>query len=102
MKIHELKTDPGRWHDVLYGNKGFEVRKNDRGYQTGDLLWLKRYDRETGKYANINSYPQILVRVNYILHDYDSVGLQEGYVAMGIGRVELRVAGPPPPRRSTD
>lgn len=40
MKIHELKLDTFYFDDVKSGLKTFEIRKNDRDYQVGDLLSL--------------------------------------------------------------
>lgn len=52
MSVHNLKTWPLHFRDITAGRKTFEVRKNDRGYQVGDLLVLQEYspscDRFTG------------------------------------------------------
>lgn len=47
VKIHDLKTDPSVFQAVLDGAKTYELRKNDRGYSTGDELRL-RETRYTG------------------------------------------------------
>jgi len=41
MKIHELKTDPDVFQQVWEGQKTFEIRKNDRNFQVGDMLVLR-------------------------------------------------------------
>lgn len=41
---HELKIWPQYFSRVIDGSKTFEVRKNDRGFQCGDLVTLKEYD----------------------------------------------------------
>lgn len=38
MKTHNLKLSIDFCDAVLSGEKTFEVRKNDRGFQTGDLI----------------------------------------------------------------
>lgn len=38
MKTHNLKLSVEFCDAVLSGEKTFEVRKNDRGFQTGDLI----------------------------------------------------------------
>lgn len=38
MKTHNLKLSIEFCDAVLSGEKTFEVRKNDRGFQTGDLI----------------------------------------------------------------
>jgi len=41
--IHELKTWPEYFEEILTGKKTFEVRKNDRDYKVGDTLILKEF-----------------------------------------------------------
>lgn len=43
MKVHELKTWPGPYDDVAMGRKRFEMRKFDRGYQSGDIVILREF-----------------------------------------------------------
>lgn len=40
---HELKTLPQYWDAVQRGEKTFEVRRDDRGFQKGDVLELVRH-----------------------------------------------------------
>ncbi len=61
--IHALKQYPKFFSDVTTGKKLFEVRKNDRDYQVGDLLALNEYDPETQSYTGAS----VLVYVDYIL-----------------------------------
>lgn len=57
--IHELKVWPDYYERLADGSKTFEVRKDDRGYQTGDTLWLREwkpsgdgvYTRDIGSYT---------------------------------------------------
>jgi hypothetical protein len=42
--IHELKTHPQYFARLADGSKTFEIRKNDRGYQAGDVLVLREYN----------------------------------------------------------
>lgn len=74
---HELKIYPKYFNDVALKEKTFEVRKNDRKYHTGDVLILKEWDniRYSGR--------EIEAEVVYILDDR-FVGIQPGYVVMGI------------------
>ena len=95
MKIHELKLDTEYFDDVKSGLKTFEIRKNDRDYQVGDLLSLSRFGdgehlkTKSGLYANkenslkaviLNEADTILMVVTYIT-DYEQ---KDGYVVMGI------------------
>ena len=47
---HTLKLDDRLWNAVFNGFKSFEVRKNDRYFQAGDLVRLRRYDTQEGCY----------------------------------------------------
>jgi hypothetical protein len=87
MKEHELKTDPQVFDDVVSGRKTFEIRKDDRGYEVGDSLKLRK-TRYTGsemaeglplEYIDLPLY----VYVTYILRG-PIYGLADGWVIMAI------------------
>lgn len=78
MTTHDLKTWPEFFHAVAEGRKTFEVRKNDRGFQTGDLLVLRRFEPKKGIYTG----ELLSVRVAYVL---SGNGIEPGYVALGLG-----------------
>ena len=82
MTTHELKILPQYFQAVWYGKKTFELRKDDRDYQRGDILVLKEWDgmKFTGS--------ALCVKVTYILQDAMQYGLQNGYVILGIRRIE--------------
>ena len=82
MKQHELKILPQYFQRVWDGTKTFELRKDDRDYQRGDILVLREWDGE--KYTG----SALCVKVTYILQDAEKYGLQDGYVIMGIRRIE--------------
>lgn len=48
MKIHKLKLDPKYFEDVRTGEMKFNIRKNDRDFEVGDVLELKLYHKEAG------------------------------------------------------
>ena len=76
--IHELKTIEPFFSHLGCRNKNFEVRKNDRNFNAGDYLRLRKYDVETQNYSG----DELLVKVNYILHDENYC--KGGYCIMGI------------------
>ena len=78
MKIHELKIDPEYFNDVKTRKKRFEIRKNDRDFQIGDLLKLQEYDREKKNYTG----EETIKGIGYILDNQEY--LREGYVILGI------------------
>ena len=83
MTIHFLKLQTEYFDAVLNGLKTFEVRKNDRDYRLGDTLELMCY-----KGKEPVDRPNIEVYVTYILtHEQFPDGVPEGYVVMGIRRV---------------
>ena len=46
---HEIKIQKEFANAVFLGEKTFEVRNNDRGYQKGDLIEFKVMDRTWGE-----------------------------------------------------
>lgn len=77
MTRHSIKCIPPFFQDVKFGNKGFEIRFDDRDYRVGDVLNLQEYIPDQG-YTGC----EFEVEVTYILREF--VGLKEGYVAMAI------------------
>lgn len=72
---HELKTWPDYFEKILSGEKNFEVRKNDRGFKTGDTLVLKEWvlkgfegNTKLGNYTG----REIVKTAGYILSDPSS------------------------------
>lgn len=77
MNRHEIKILPQYFTDVSKGVKQFELRKDDRGYQVGDLVTLKEWN---GKEYTGN---KINVGIKYILRECPEYGLMEGYCIFG-------------------
>lgn len=82
MKTHNLELNMDFCDDVLIGKKTFEIRYNDRGYQTGDLIKFKAVDN-SGNYI-CHEISDCTYRITYILSGW---GLKDGYVALGIEEV---------------
>ncbi len=76
---HELKIEPKYFEAVKDGRKKFEIRKNDRNYQEGDILVLLEYD----KYYEAFTGEKITVEISYMT-DYAQ---QDGYVVLGIEEI---------------
>lgn len=77
-QVHELKTWPAYFKDVLLGVKPFEVRRDDRSFHVGDVLELQEWDERNGY-----SGRAIQRRVTYVLPG-DQFGIEEGYCVMGL------------------
>ncbi len=85
MKTHELKCWPEYYDAVASGAKTFEIRKNDRDYQVGDTLILRRYNPVSKEYTG-----ESLVRtVTYIipLENVPGISVENGTIVMGLAGV---------------
>ena len=78
IRVHELKCLPQYMRNVIYGEKRFEIRINDRDYQVGDMFILREWSPEHG-YTGLRYQDQI----KYVLKDVPEYGLQEGYCIFG-------------------
>ncbi len=89
--VHDLKRWPVFYEAIDDGRKPFEVRKNDRGYNAGDVLLLREYEPEepieAARYTGNESH----WLVTYVLSGSD-FGVRDGYVVMGIRRLSEREA----------
>ena len=72
-KTHKLKTLPEYFNKVLGGEKNFELRKDDRGFEPGDAILLQEY--ENGNYTGRDCTREIL----YILRNAPQYGLKKSY-----------------------
>lgn len=110
MTTHDLKCWPEFFDAIARGEKTFEVRKNDRGFQKGDRLRLLKYDpnrrfgadyveagpteisrraaaenREPSWLSAAQRAERIECDVTYVLSGW---GVEAGYVCMGIKVVQ--------------
>jgi hypothetical protein len=76
---HELKTLPAYWDAVKRGEKTFEVRRDDRGFQKGDVLELVRTELQWSDIARST----LRCEITYILTG-GQFGIEPGYVVMGL------------------
>lgn len=79
IKLHNLKLRFEFADAVLYGDKCFEVRENDRGYQKGDLIQFKVVD-SMGTHI-LHSLEDKEYEITYVLNGW---GIKEDYVVFGI------------------
>lgn len=89
MKTHELKCWPEFFYPITIGAKQFEYRKNDRGFEVGDLLYLREFEpsrdttwKEGGRYTGASCRRV----VTYVLLG-PAAGVPEGYCVMSIEHV---------------
>lgn len=76
---HKLKLAKMFFDDVRLGRKSFELRKNDRDYQIGDILELREMDNgePTGRV--------IEKKITYILEGF--AGLKEDYCILALADI---------------
>jgi hypothetical protein len=79
MTTHDLKTWPEFFQAIGNKSKTFEVRKDDRGFKTGDQLKLWEWDPETKEYTG----RYMIALVNYVL-DGGRFGIEPDHVVMSI------------------
>jgi hypothetical protein len=87
---HALKTWKSFYDEVLVGNKPFEVRKNDRGFQKGDVLWLREWDQDKAAWEALSNPERYYTGrhhkrpITYVLTG-GRFGIMDGYVVLGLG-----------------
>ena len=79
MKTHELKLYSIFCDDVLSGRKNFEIRNNDREFQTGDHIKFIPVDILEERIEHKISEKEY--EITYVLSDW---GLKPRHVALGI------------------
>ena len=77
IRTHPLKTLP-YFYNVVGTLKTFEVRKNDRNFQVGDILWLQEWSEEAQYTGRSKKFT-----ISYILEG-GQFGIQEGYCVMSL------------------
>ncbi len=90
-RVHELKCLPAYFDAVASGEKPFEVRRDDRGFQRGDLIALREFvpfkpgphtpipPPEGGYYTGRRAQRQI----TYVLTG-GQFGIEPGFVVLGL------------------
>lgn len=100
-RTHDLKVAPPYFDALVSGAKTFEVRKNDRGYQRGDLLRLREWHPTPeightcdvdgcGAYSTARAHfstcrETVVRRVSFVYSgDPRFGGIEPGYVVLGL------------------
>lgn len=100
IKMHELKVEHEYMDALKNGEKTFEVRRDDRGFQKGDRLRLCRYGKcrstlydsfgymdKSGKvvssYSATEGVDRITKNISYVLTG-GQLGIEPGYVVLGL------------------
>ena len=87
---HEIKLLESYCDAVLSGEKSFEVRRNDRGYQKGDHVSFIPVDKDFETFYHLVSKKEYVI--TYV---HSGLGLQNEYVVFGIKDVNKVEGGTP-------
>ena len=82
---HLLKIAPANFERVRNGNKTFEIRKDERGYQKGDIVVLNEYDRSL---HTTEGYKYTGSAVSAVIGYVTAYEQQSGYVVFSLTNVE--------------
>lgn len=78
--IHVVKCKKTYFEQVVRETKKFEIRKNDRNYQPGDIIIMQEIEDEDGPAVYTGRF--VLCKIGYMLEDFE--GLTPGFVAFTI------------------
>lgn len=85
IQTHYIKLNHHFCDAVLNGDKNFEIRRNDRGYQRGDRIVFRAVN-DAGLTVPHEVNRQAYM-ITYLLHGY---GLQDGFCVLGIKPLDDR------------
>jgi ASC-1-like (ASCH) protein len=90
---HHLKTDPEQFDAVKFRQKKFEIRFDDRHFQVGDKLVLKKTKYSAKEMQELHlplvyTGDEIRCEVTHMLHG-PIYGLEAGWVIMSIQLPEI-------------
>lgn len=80
-KTHEIKLSKEFQYPIICGDKTFEVRYNDRGYQKGDYVKFHVVDRENV----VEPIENMLFEITYVLSGWH---IEQDYVVFGIKQIK--------------
>ena len=87
MTVHTLKCWPNYFDAIKIGDKTFDVRRDDRGFQKGDIVILQR-TRSDGLHQVEYDYQErvkheLRRRITWILTG-GQFGIEPGYVVLAL------------------
>jgi hypothetical protein len=89
--VHKLKTIGHYFDAMVAGDKTFEVRRNDREFQKGDVLELIRLEGDGPQYSRPPGEPYGTVRakfqITYLLQG-GQFGIAPGYCVLGLASIK--------------
>ena len=98
MAEHILKTLATAWDAVNAGEKRFEVRKNDRFFQRGDIVVLRKLHQDGFHYAtgatSRFSTLDLKFKIGWTLQG-GQFGIEPGYVVFQLEDLDVPMKGAP-------
>jgi len=92
-KIHELKTWPEFFSEIIKGSKTHDLRKNDRDFQVNDYLYLREYNPNKKEYTGREVYVKVTYLTSKNIPCAESQeALSNDYVILSIKKVEKTTA----------
>lgn len=76
-EVKDLKILPEYFQDILYHQKRFELRKDDKDYKVNDIIRLREIEN------NEFTSNEIYVRIIYILRNVEKFGLDKDFCIFG-------------------
>ena len=83
---HEIEVWPAYFHPISSGEKRFEVRRDDRGFQKGQVLWIREYDYMARSYRDKHTGNAVFARIDWVLSG-GQFGIEPGYIVMSISLI---------------
>lgn len=92
VRVHTLKIEKDYADSVYFGDKTFEVRNNDRGFQKGDeiIFHVLKHSVASTIYDERHPLHNTRYEITYVLGSF--YGLADGFVAFGIKPIEITEA----------
>jgi hypothetical protein len=93
MAHHTLKTHPSLFRAVRDGVKNFDVRKDDRAFQTGDTVELTFHDPSapggfpSPPFVENDARSPMKRKITFVLRG-GQYGVEPGYVVLALAGVE--------------
>lgn len=84
MILHILKIEEQYFVKVDAGLKTFELRKNDRDFQVGDLIHIVNLGGNERRSKENDVY-----QITYVLKDVQEYGLDKDYCILGIKKLGI-------------
>lgn len=85
MNVHQLKIDYAFWDDLVAERKTAELRKDDRGYQVGDIMMIKPVVLDS-EYFEFEGECQARV-ITHIVQG-GQYGIEAGYCMLSMAKPE--------------